>query len=75
MRDGAGRRSSALDEIRPTVWPEAFTKELLELLWVLERTVALGPDLDATLDAIVAGLTIPADALPQPTDDERRPPG
>jgi len=74
MKGGAGRRSSPLDEIRPTLWPEAFTKELLDLLWVLERTVALDPDLDATLDAIIAGPTIPADALPQPTDDERRPP-
>ncbi|RDI73472.1 N-6 DNA Methylase [Gaiella occulta] len=74
MRGGAGRRSSTLDEIRPSVWPEAFTKELLELLWVLEHTVALGPELDAILDAIVAGPTIPADALPQPTETERKPP-
>lgn len=75
MKDGAGRRSSPLDEIRPTIWPASFTKELLELLWVLEHTVALGPDLDATLDAIVAGATIPLDGLPQPTDDERAAPG
>ena len=74
MKDGAGRRSSPLDEIRPTVWPASFTKELLELLWVLEHTVALGPDLDATLDSIVAGETIPANELPQPTDEERAPP-
>ncbi len=75
MRDGAGRRSSTLDEIRPTVWPESFTTELLELLWVLEHTVALGPELDATLDAVVAGPTIATADLPQPTDEERMAPG
>jgi hypothetical protein len=74
MRDGAGRKSSALDDIRPTVWPEAFTEELLELLWVLERTVALGPELNETLDRIVAGKAITADELPTPTDEERLPP-
>ncbi len=36
MRDGAGRRSSPLDEIRPTRWTAQFTRELLELLWVLQ---------------------------------------
>ena len=38
-RDGAGRRSSPLNEIRPTLWTAWFTLELLELLWVLEATV------------------------------------
>jgi len=75
MKGGAGRRSSPLDEIRPTIWPESFTEELLELLWVLERTVALGPALDETLDAIVAGEVTAAHELPQPSDEERRPPG
>lgn len=74
MRDGAGRRSSGLDEIRPTGWPESFTTELLELLWVLERTVSLGPELDETLDRIVAGDVIAADELPTPSDEERLPP-
>lgn len=74
MKDGAGRRSSPLDDIRPTIWPEAFTKELLELLWVLERTVSLGPELNRLLDEIVAGDVIPAGELPTPTDKEREPP-
>lgn len=74
MRDGAGRRSSPLDEIRPTVWPETFTTELLELLWVLERTVALGPQLDEVLEALVADPTIPAADLPEPTEEERKAP-
>ena len=37
-----GRRSSPLDEIRPERWE--FTEQLLELLWILERTVALQPE-------------------------------
>lgn len=74
MKGGAGRHSSPLDDIRPTIWPEAFTKELLELLWVIERTVALGPELDKALNAVVAGETIPAVELPAPTAEEREPP-
>ncbi|MGA9763042.1 MAG: type ISP restriction/modification enzyme [Gaiellaceae bacterium] len=74
MKGGAGRKSSPLDDIRPAIWPEAFSKELLELLWVLERTVALGPDLDSLLDNVVSGETIPATELPQPSEAERKPP-
>lgn len=74
MKEGAGRRSSPLDEIRPTIWPEAFTKELLELLWVLERTVSLGPELDQLLDDLVAGDVLKADELPVPSAQERQPP-
>jgi Type ISP C-terminal specificity domain len=40
MRTGAGRKSSMLDERRPTRWTREFTTELLELLWVLEFTHA-----------------------------------
>ena len=74
MRKGAGKKSSPLDDIRPTIWPEAFSKELLDLLWVLERTVALGPQLDSLLDDVVSGETIPATVLPQPSEAERKPP-
>ena len=41
MKMGAGRKSSPLDDIRPAHWTSAFTTELLELLWVLEATVAI----------------------------------
>jgi hypothetical protein len=74
MRRGAGRRSSPLDEIRPTVWPAAFTEELLRLLWVIEHTIRLGPELDETLDRIVSGETIPAAELPQPSEEQRKAP-
>lgn len=53
---------------------EDFSKELLELIWVLERTVALGPKLDSLLDEIVSSPTILANELPQPSEAERKPP-
>ena len=74
MRDGAGRRSSALDDIRPTRWPEEYTEELLQLLWVVEHTVALAPDLDRLLDDVVRSELVAADELPAPADHERAAP-
>ncbi len=74
MRDGAGRRSSPLDEIRPTRWSAQFTLELLELLWVLEGTVERWPALEELLDAVVAGECIGADELPEPEASEREAP-
>ena len=44
MKKGAGRKSSLLDHIRPARWTSQFTTELLELLWVLEATVAGYPE-------------------------------
>jgi hypothetical protein len=74
MLEGAGRRSSYLDTIRPSSWPAAFTEELLRLLWVIEHTSALTPELNAVLDAVVNGSTFAASDLPQPTEAERQPP-
>ena len=71
MRDGAGRRSSPLDEIRPTTWTARFTLELLELLWVLEATVERQPALAGLLESIVAGECFAADELPRPAASER----
>ncbi|MFZ1072663.1 MAG: type ISP restriction/modification enzyme [Verrucomicrobiia bacterium] len=75
MKGGAGRSSSPLDEIRPQRWTSEMSQELLELLWVLEATVAIFPELKQTLEAVIAGETFRADELPQPTLDERKPPG
>lgn len=74
MKGGAGRRSSPLDDIRPERWTPAFTVEFLELLWVLEATVAMLPALQSLLDRVVAGLTFAAAELPAPSPDERKPP-
>ncbi|MGH2971889.1 MAG: type ISP restriction/modification enzyme [Gaiellaceae bacterium] len=75
MQEGAGRRSSYLDTIRPSEWTVEFTEELLRLLWIVEHTVAMGPRLDELLTAIVSGRTVRAAELPQPTDAEREAPG
>ena len=47
MKSRSGRKSSPLDEIRPAGWTAALTTELLELLWVLEATVAVQPEPNA----------------------------
>ena len=51
-----------------------MTQELLDLLWVLELTLAAYPGLDAFLDAVLAGAIFTEDELPQPTDMERKEP-
>jgi hypothetical protein len=49
------RHRSPLDAIGPEQWTAALTQELLEVIWVLEATLALEPELDAVLDEIVSG--------------------
>jgi hypothetical protein len=75
MKAGAGRSSSPLDEIRPERWTATMTEELLELLWVLEATGEMQPDLKTVFDAVLAGPTFRASDLPQPSAAERQPPG
>jgi hypothetical protein len=43
MKDPKGKKSSPLDEIRPERWTGDSTTELLELLWILEATIAEYP--------------------------------
>ena len=74
MKNGAGRKSSPLDDIRPARWTSAFTTELLELLWVLEATVAGYPEQERLLEAVAASACFQADDLPSVPDDMRKPP-
>jgi hypothetical protein len=69
-----GRKSSALDDIRPDVWTSDLTTELLELLWVLEATVSLIPALHRQLDDILNGPIFEESELPLPTEQDRRTP-
>ena len=71
-RDGSGRKSSPLDEIRPEHWE--FTVELLELLWVLEATLALQPEGTALLHDVCSSQLFTQDELPTPSSEERRSP-
>lgn len=74
MRTRKGRKSSPLDEIRPERWTPAQTEELLELLWVLEHTLAMEPALEDVLDEVVRGPYFRAEELPKPSEEERRAP-
>ena len=73
MKKGAGRKSSPLDDIRPQRWTSRFTTELLELLWVLEETVAGYPAQADLLDAVLEGECFRADELPPVPDEMRKP--
>ncbi len=69
---GAGRKSSPLDDIRPERWE--FTEELLELLWVLEATLALQAEGEALLHEVCSSRLFTKHELPTPSSDERQPP-
>jgi hypothetical protein len=73
MKKRAGKKSSPLDDIRPERWTARMSDELLELLWVLESTLAMEPDL--VLDKAVAGPCFTAAELPPPKPEERKAPG
>ena len=74
MKKGAGRKSSPLDDIRPTRWTSQFTTELLELLWVLEATLAAYPEQARLLQEVVAGDCFQADKLPPVPEEMRKAP-
>ena len=68
----SGRKSSALDEIRPERWE--FTEDLLNLLWVIEATLNLQPEGAKLLDEICASHLFTGAELPSPSEEERKPP-
>ena len=72
MKTRKGRKSSPLDDIRPTRWTQ--TNELLLLLSIVEHTIEVTPKAAALLDQIVNGPLIPASDLPTPTAANRKPP-
>ena len=74
LREGGGRRSSPLDGIRPQRWTPQFTTELLELLWVLEATLALYPKQAQLLEAATSGECLQAGDLKPPPAAMRKPP-
>jgi Type ISP C-terminal specificity domain len=60
---GDRRPHSKLSEIQPTIWPAEYTTELLALLRVLTRLVALEPRQADLLTRVVEGATIDSDTL------------
>lgn len=73
MKKGAGKKSSPLDDIRPERWTSQLTTELLDLLSVLEATVAGYPEQEKLLEAVVAGPCFQAGELPPVPDHMRKP--
>ena len=74
MKVRRGKKSSPLDDIRPERWTPAMSDQFLELLWVLEATLAMEPELEAMLDRAVTGPCFNASELPAPSEAERKPP-
>ena len=74
MKVRSGRKSSPLDDIRPERWTSRMSDNFLELLWVLEFTLAMEPDLEGVLDKIVVAPCFNAAELPTPKPEERKAP-
>jgi len=61
-----GKRRSPLDDIHPERWTGELTAQLLELLWVLEHTLAMYPRQADLLERILDAEVMTADQLPAP---------
>jgi len=72
MKKGAGKKSSPLDDIHPERWTGQFTTELLELLWVLQLTVASYPEQAKLLEAVVTADCFKAQELPDVPEPMRK---
>lgn len=68
MKTPAGRKISPLDFMAPKSW--TFDRELLELLWVIERMVAAEPLAATLIDEVMAGTVLTMKQLGEPTDAE-----
>jgi hypothetical protein len=75
MQEGTGRTSSPLDGLRPEAWTAGMTEELLQLIWILEATVAAQPELAALLERVLIGPLFSGSELPAPTGGDRAAPG
>jgi len=60
-----GKKSSALDEIRPARW--TFSDELLQVLAIVEHTIEVTPAASALIAEIVSGPLLSFESLPHPT--------
>ena len=74
MKEPKGRRSSQLDDINVDHWPAHFTTELLELLWILERTVAGYSEQAELLEDVLDSECFLETELPEVPDASRKPP-
>ena len=72
MKARKGKKSSPLDQIRPTTWTQ--TEELLRLLSILHQTIQATPTATTLLTNILTSPLIPTTTLPTPTPTQRKPP-
>ena len=70
MKKRAGKKSSPLDEIRPSSW--TFSGEFVDLLAVVEYFVGATSRATELLDRVVGGDVIDASAFPALTEEERK---
>lgn len=73
-RNPAGKKSSELDHILSACWSPIFTRELLELIWLLEATIEIQPDLTELLERIVLNPILTNNDISVPTDREKKGP-
>lgn len=69
MKERSGKRSSPLDDIRPERW--TFDDELLQLLWVLEHSLARYSAHADLLSRILGSTVLKAEDISDPTFEER----
>lgn len=74
MREPRGKKSSPLDEIRPERWSGEMTEELMGLIWTLEASLALHPELADLLDRVTCSRLLSETDLPRPQKEETEPP-
>ena len=67
-----GKKSSVLDDKRPDTWQ--FDNELLDLLWVLDATVDLMPEVSNVFEGVLESYLFSAHDFPIPSDAERKGP-
>ena len=69
-----GKKSSPLDDIHPRNWTYDFTREFLELLWILELTVEGYADQKILFERILESDLFSADEMPMIPDYMRKGP-
>lgn len=68
MKERSGKKSSPLDAIRPASW--IFDNELLDLLWVLDNTIDLLPEVNGNFEQVLQSALFHAEDFPKPTKQE-----
>lgn len=72
MKVRRGKKTSPIDHIQQTSWTPTMTTELLELLWVLEATLTISPQIDELLARVLDGDLFTAADFPVPTTANRK---